>query len=212
MAASWSFLPSYLTPQLVSTFMRGGKQVSRTRNEKGQFVRGDFEKLNIYAIIKQLMDIGRDIMKRAYRYTGYIDDRGNLMDSTACAVYVNGELVDDSIVYANPYPESIAPSKEKRQSYAFNAGMSGREAIDEWFNNNKQIHNKKNTIQLVVIAAMHYGYYLEKGTYGAKGKSYAKIEVISGIADELWPQIKSIISDADYRPSLTGISGYSELI
>jgi hypothetical protein len=59
---------------------------------------------------------------------------------------------------------------------------------------------------------MHYGYYLEKGTYGAKGKSYTKIEVISGIADELWPQIKSIISEADYRPSLTGISGYSEII
>jgi hypothetical protein len=127
-------------------------------------------------------------------------------------IYVNGELVDDSIVYANPYPESIAPSKEKHQSYAFNAGMSGREAIDEWFDNNKQIHNKKNTIQLVVIAAMHYGYYLEKGTYGAKGKSYTKIEVISGIADEIESQLKGIASEAGYKPSLTGISGYSELI
>lgn len=208
MATSWSFLPSYLTPQLVSTFMRGGKQVSRTRNEKGQFTRGDFEKLNIYAIIKQLMEQGRDIMKRAYRYTEYIDDRGNLMDSTACAVYVNGELVDDSIVYANPYPESVAPSKGKRQSYAFNAGMRGREAIDEWFNDNKHIHNKKNTIQLVVVAAMHYGYYLETGTHGGQ----YRIKVISGIADEIESQLKSIASEAGYKPSLTGISGYSELI
>ena len=188
--------------------MRGGKQVSRTRNEKGQFTRGDFEKLNIYAIIKQLMEQGHDIMQRAYRYTEYIDDRGNLMDSTACAVYVNGELVDDSIVYANPYPESVAPSKEKHQSYAFNAGMRGREAIDEWFNDNKHIHNKKNTIQLVVVAAMHYGYYLEKGTHGGQ----YRIKVISGIADEIESQLKSIASEAGYKPSLTGISGYSELI
>lgn len=212
MATSWSFLPSDFTPQFVSTFMRGGKQISRTRNKKGQFTRGDFERLNIYAIIEQLMEQGRDIMKRAYRYKDYIDDRGNLFDSTACAVYVNGELVDDSIVYANPYPESVAPSKEKPQDYAFNAGLRGREAIDEWFSDNKHIHNKKNTIQLVVVAAMHYGYYLEKGTYGAKGKTYTKIKVISGIADEIESQLKGIASEAGYKPSLTGISGYSELI
>lgn len=208
MAKSWSFLPSDFTPQFVSTFMRGGKQVRMTRNKKGQFTRGDFEKLNIYAIIKQLMEQGRDIMKHAYRYTEYVDNRGNLMDSTACAVYVDGELVDDSIVYANPYPRSVAPSKGSRQPYAFNAGMRGREAIDEWFSENKHIHNKKNTIQLVVVAAMHYGYYLEKGTHGGQ----YRIKVISGIADEIESQLKSIASEAGYKPSLTGISGYSELI
>lgn len=196
----------------LSTFLRNNSLVTRTRNEKGQFVRGDFERANIAALIIQLQEKAKDILYRVFTLVGYNNDLGNLIDSTACAIYVDGELVEDSIIYALDHEMSIKPSKEKNQEYAFNAGMTGREAIDEWFDDHKHIHNKKNTVQLITVAAMHYGYYLEKGTYGGKGKRYTKIEVISGIADEIENEIYSLASKAGYKPSITGMAGYSELI
>lgn len=196
----------------LSTFLRNNSLVTRTRNERGQFIRGDFERANIAALIIQLQEKAKDVLYRVFTLIKYNNDLGNLIDSTACAVYVDGELVEDSIMYAVDHEMSIGPSDEKPQDYAFNAGMTGREAINEWFDDHKHLHNKKNTVQLVTVAAMHYGYYLEKGTYGAKGKRYTKIEVISGIADEIESQLKGIASKAGYKPSLTGISGYSEII
>lgn len=196
----------------LSTFLRNNSLVTRTRNEKGQFVRGDFERANIAALIIQLQEKAKDILYRVFTLVGYNNDLGNLIDSTACAVYVDGELVEDSIMYAVDHEMSIGPSDEKSQDYAFNAGMTGREAIKEWFDDHKHLHNRKNTVQLITVAAMHYGYYLEKGTYGVKGKRYPKIEVISGIADKIEDEIYSLASKAGYKPSITGIAGYSELI
>lgn len=195
-----------LLKETTSTFMRGGKSVTRSRIG-GRFARGDFEKLNIYALAKQLMGKAKDILYRTYYLVDYENRLGNLVDSTAAAVYVDGELVDDSIMYANDYEMSIAPSRVKKQSYAFNSGMTGREAIDDWFLANKHIHNRKNTVQLVVIAAIHYGYYLETGSYGGP-----RIRVISGIADKFEDEIWSLASEAGYKPSITGIAGNSELI
>lgn len=191
----------------LSTFLRNNSLVTRTRNEKGQFVRGDFEKANIAALIIQLQEKAKDILYRVFTLIGYNSDLGNLIDSTACAIYVDGELVEDSIMYAVDHEMSIKPSRIKKQSYAFNSGMTGREAIEEWFSENKHIHNKKNTVQLVTVAAMHYGYYLETGSYGGP-----RIRVISGIADAIEDEIWSLASEAGYKPSITGIAGYSELI
>lgn len=191
----------------LSTFLRNNSLVTRTRNEKGQFVRGDFEKANIAALIIQLQEKAKDILYRVFTLIGYNSDLGNLIDSTACAIYVDGELVEDSIMYAVDHEMSIKPSRIKKQSYAFNSGMTGREAIEEWFSENKHIHNKKNTVQLVTVAAMHYGYYLETGSYGGP-----RIRVISGIADAIEDEMWSLASEAGYKPSLTGISGYSEII
>jgi hypothetical protein len=191
----------------LSTFLRNNSLVTRTRNEKGQFVRGDFEKANIAALIIQLQEKAKDILYRVFTLIGYNNDLGNLIDSTACAIYVDGELVEDSIMYAVDHEMSIKPSRIKKQSYAFNSGMTGREAIEEWFSENKHIHNKKNTVQLITVAAMHYGYYLETGSYGGP-----RIRVISGIADAIEDEIWSLASEAGYKPSLTGISGYSEII
>lgn len=206
MATIESFLKNNSLIENTSSFIRGGKSITRTRNAKGQFVRGDFERLNIYAIIRQLMDSAKDILYRTYYLVDYENKLGNLIDSTACAVYVDGELVEDSIMYANDYDMSIAPSKVKKQSYAFNSGMKGREAIKEWFENNKHLDTRSNTVQLVVVAAMHYGYYLETGSYGGP-----EIRVISGIADEFEEDIKLLASKAGYNPTITGISGYSKI-
>lgn len=191
----------------LSTFLRNNSLVTRTRNERGQFVRGDFERANIAALIIQLQEKAKDVLYRVFTLIGYNNDLGNLIDSTACAIYVDGELVEDSIMYAVDHEMSIKPSRIKKQSYAFNSGMTGREAIEEWFSENKHIHNKKNTVQLVTVAAMHYGYYLETGSYGGP-----RVRVISGIADAIEDEIWSLASEAGYKPSITGISGYSELI
>lgn len=191
----------------LSTFLRNNSLVTRTRNERGQFVRGDFERANIAALIIQLQEKAKDVLYRVFTLIGYNNDLGNLIDSTACAIYVDGELVEDSIMYAVDHEMSTKPSRIKKQSYAFNSGMTGREAIEEWFSENKHIHNKKNTVQLVTVAAMHYGYYLETGSYGGP-----RVRVISGIADAIEDEIWSLASEAGYKPSITGISGYSELI
>lgn len=193
----------------VSEFIRNNKLVKRTRNEKGQFVRGDFERLNIYALVTQLIEKAGDILDNLGNYIGYQSRLGNLIDSTAAAVYVDGELVEDSIVYATNPPESTKAAPRKKQAYAFNAGMTGREAIDAWFEENTTLSSgkRKNTVQLVIVAAMYYGYFLETGGYGGP-----EIEVISGLADEMESQIGTLASEAGYKPSLTGITGYSSII
>ena len=206
MAKLESFLQGNSLVGNTTTFMRRGKEVTRTK-VRGKFARGDFERLNIYALIKQLMAKAEDILYRSYYLVEYESELGNLMDSTACAVYVDGELVDDSIIYANEREMSVGPSKNKRQSYAFNSGMKGREAINEWFSNNRYLGFQKNTVQLVIIAAMYYGYFLESGSYGGP-----QIKVISGIADRAEDEIFGIASKAGYAPSISGVTGYSGII
>lgn len=206
MAKSYSFLENNSLASNLSTFNRGGKKITRSRNERGQFIRGDFERLNIYALIKQLMEISEDILYRVYTLVDYYVDKGNLIDSTACAVYVDGELVDDSIVFAEEHQQSIEPSRVKRQSYAFNSGMTGRDAILDWFNQNKILQHKNNTVELIVVAAMHYGHYLETGSYGGR-----KLRVISGVADEIESMIWKAASEAGYAPSWSKFAGYSKM-
>ena len=82
-----------------STFIRNNKLVTRSRNERGQFVRGDFEKLNIYALVNQLQERAREILDNIESYIGYEHRLGNLVDSTACAVYVDGELVLEEEIF-----------------------------------------------------------------------------------------------------------------
>lgn len=190
-----------------STFIRNNKLVTRSRDEKGRFVRGDFEKLNIYILINQLQEVARRILDNVFYLVNYQYQLGNLVDSTACAVYVNGELVDDSIEYAYHQPISIGPSKSKPQEYAVNSGMTGRAAIDKWFSENRNLPvKKKNVVNLVAIAAMHYGYYLENGLYGGP-----EIQVISGITDEIEKELFGLANEAGYSPSITEIAGVGKI-
>lgn len=187
------------------TFIRNNRLVTRSRDSKGRFVRGDFERLNIYTLITQLEKTARKILDEMFLYVDYNFKLGNLIDSTACAVYVDGELVEDTIMYATEPEISIAPSKYKEQSYAVNSGKTGRQAIDDWFSDNKTIPAKKNTVHLVVIAAMHYGYYLETGSYGGP-----QIQVISGFADAIEDELFGIANEAGYKPSMQHIAGIGE--
>lgn len=205
----------------MSTFMRNNSLVTRSRNAKGQFVRGDFEKANIYALIRQLMSVARAALDNIEQYIEYEHRSGHLVDSTACAVYVDGELVEDSIQYAYEIPIATteyagatfyAEPKEKYRGFnghktRFAGGfISGRDAVDDWFDNHRTLKEyKRNTVTLVAVAAMYYGYYLEHGTHGG----HRKIKVISGLVDELSQGIMPLATEAGYNPRLVQGLGYN---
>lgn len=205
----------------MSTFMRNNSLVTRSRNAKGQFVRGDFEKANIYALIQQLMSVARAALDNIEQYIEYEHRSGHLVDSTACAVYVDGELVEDSIQYAYEIPIATteyagatyyAEPKKKYRGYdgrksRFAGGfISGRDAVDDWFDNHRTLKEyKRNTVMLVAVAAMYYGYYLEHGTHAG----HREIKVISGLVDELSQGIMPLATEAGYNPKLVQGLGYN---
>lgn len=205
----------------MSTFMRNNSLVTRSRNAKGQFVRGDFEKANIYALIQQLMSIARAALDNIEQYIEYEHRSGHLVDSTACAVYVDGELVEDSIQYAYEIPIATTeyagatyyaePKKmyrgsDGRKSRFAGGFISGRDAVDDWFDNHRILKEyKRNTVTLVAVAAMYYGYYLEHGTHAG----HREIKVISGLVDELSQGIMPLATEAGYNPKLVQGLGYN---
>lgn len=89
----------------------------------------------------------------------WTDVSGDLRDSMASAVYIDGKL--ETKKYLNPTPQS----------------KHGRQVVDEYLQN---IHPKgKNHITVIVVSAMKYTRYLEEGTH--KGKY--KIRIISAARD-----------------------------
>jgi hypothetical protein len=87
------------------------------------------------------------------------DISGDLRDSFASAVYVDGDLKTKR--YLNPSPQS----------------PHGRAVVDEYLQN---IHPKgKNHITVIVVSAMKYTRYLEKGTHAGK----YKIRIVSAARD-----------------------------
>lgn len=192
-----------------STFVRNGNVITRSRNERGQFTRGYIEIMCIQTLINQLQAIARKVLDNTQELVAYESKLGNLVDSTACAVYYDGELVEDTIEYATPTATSFVPSKKKKQDYAVNSGMTGRDAIDRWFSENRILPSKqKNVVSLVAIAAMHYGYYLENGLYHDDAP---KIKVISGIMDEIEQELAGISSKAGYKAFLIDIAGVGKI-
>lgn len=131
-------------------------------------------------IVRALKPLGREAMRHAY-LTGHTDAPrhinaeimykkgkgwqtgnqwrhrlGNLHDSFASAVYVNGVVVKSSIQYiANP----ISKKRERK------TGRKGREIVKDYLLNHS-FGAKNNEIVLVVIAAMYYTKYLEDDLIG----------------------------------------------
>lgn len=101
---------------------------------------------------------------------------GNLMDSMVSAVYLDGKLQENSIRYANNSP--ISMSAEKRM------GKTGRQLANEYI---RKVHPRgKDSVVLLLVAAVGYAQYLESGTYinGGVGRELQstspwKIKIIS---------------------------------
>lgn len=122
---------------------------------------------------KALKPLGKEAMLHAYK-TGHTDSPrrdnytpkgdykwrhklGNLHDSFASAVYVNGVVVKSTIQYiANPISKKREPK----------TGKKGRQIVKDYLLNHS-FGAKNNEIVLVVIAAMYYTKYLEDVNTGS---------------------------------------------
>ena len=119
-------------------------------------IRDDFEK----DMIRALRKLGNDAMKDAYAKKGFENRTGNLHDSYATAVYLNGQIVQSTVRYLdNPMSTKKDPRTKK----------NGHQTAKEYLESHS-FGAKNNEIVLVVIAAMYYALVLE---------GYYYLEVIS---------------------------------
>ena len=137
-----------------------------------------FEKMGRNAkeeLIKAVSDLCYDAMmfgyNKAHRVTKskgargvWTDRTGALTDSFACAVYVDGQILERTIRYVTDTPrESVPAGKEYLRANRWTS-QSGREYVNDWLRK-QHIGAGKNEVRGIVVAAMPYALWLEKGTY-----------------------------------------------
>ena len=116
-----------------------------------------------------LADEGGKLILQAVNSRDYTHRTYNLHDSYGSAVYLNGKLVEKSVML-------LGSKATKAKSYK-GSKLKGSEEIMKYFRSYKP----KSAIELVVAAAMPYGVVLEKGGGGLR----RKYKVISGINTEV---------------------------
>ena len=124
---------------------------------------------DIDKFVDMLADEGGKLILQAVNSRDYTHRTYNLHDSYGSAVYLNGKLVEKSVML-------LGSKATKAKSYK-GSKLKGSEEIMKYF----QSYKPKSEIELVVAAAMPYGVVLEKGSDGLKHK----YKVISGINTEV---------------------------
>ena len=124
---------------------------------------------DIDKFVDMLADEGGKLILQAVNSRDYTHRTYNLHDSYGSAVYLNGKLVEKSVML-------LGSKATKAKSYK-GSKLKGSEEIMKYFRSYKP----KSEIELVVAAAMPYGVVLEKGSDGLKHK----YKVISGINTEV---------------------------
>ena len=124
---------------------------------------------NIDKFVDMLADEGGKLILQAVNSRDYTHRTYNLHDSYGSAVYLNGKLVEKSVML-------LGSKATKAKSYK-GSKLKGSEEIMKYFRSYKP----KSAIELVVAAAMPYGVVLEKGGGGLRHK----YKVISGINTEV---------------------------
>lgn len=127
---------------------------------------------NIDKFVDMLADEGGKLILQAVNSRDYTHRTYNLHDSYGSAVYLNGKLVEKSVML-------LGSKATKAKSYK-GSKLKGSEEIMKYF----QSYKPKSEIELVVAAAMPYGVVLEKGEEGGGGLK-RKYKVISGINTEV---------------------------
>lgn len=112
---------------------------------------------------------GGKLILQAVNSRDYTHRTMNLHDSYGSAVYLNGKLVEKSVML-------LGSKATKAKSYK-GSKLKGSEEIMKYF----QSYKPKSELELVVAAAMPYGVVLEKGGGGIR----RKYKVISGINTEV---------------------------
>lgn len=113
------------------------------------------------AMIEALTELGHKAAIEAYkdaRYNGkaYVDRTFNLNNSYGSAVYVNGDLIEDSIRYVN---EGTSRSADERAPSGYSTGA---EALRTYFKS-AFVVRKMDNYTVLVAAAMWYASMVEKG-------------------------------------------------
>ena len=124
---------------------------------------------DIDKFVDMLADEGGKLILQAVNSRDYTHRTYNLHDSYGSAVYLNGKLVEKSVML-------LGSKATKAKSYK-GSKLKGSEEIMKYF----QSYKPKSEIELVVAAAMPYGVVLEKGGGGIR----RKYKVISGINTEV---------------------------
>ena len=116
-------------------------------------------------LAKELAEDGMRAVIETYETAEFTTRTGNLADSYGSAVYLDGELIYDSIFFFEP------TATTPRQWYG--EAISGHQEMIEYFRNFKP---RSKGLSLILIAAMPYTDILE----GGKGFLRRKYRVISG--------------------------------
>ena len=124
---------------------------------------------DINKFVDMLSTEGGKLILQAVNSRDYTHRTYNLHDSYGSAVYLNGKLVEKSVML-------LGSKATKAKSYK-GSKLNGSEEIMKYFRSYKP----KSAIELVVAAAMPYGVVLEKGGGGLRHK----YKVISGINTEV---------------------------
>ena len=124
---------------------------------------------DINKFVDMLADEGGKLITQAVSSRDYTHRTLNLHDSYGSAVYLNGKLVEKSVM--------LLGSKATKAKKYKGSEIRGAEEIIKYFRSYKP----KSEIELVVAAAMPYGVVLEKGGGGIR----RKYKVISGINTEV---------------------------
>ena len=124
---------------------------------------------DINKFVDMLATEGGKLIAQAVNNRDYTHRTLNLHDSYGSAVYLNGKLVEKSVML-------LGSKATKAKKYKGNE-IRGAEEIKKYFRSYKP----KSEIELVVAAAMPYGVVLEKGGGGIR----RKYKVISGINTEV---------------------------
>lgn len=124
---------------------------------------------DINKFVDMLSDEGGKLILQAVNSRDYTHRTYNLHDSYGSAVYLNGALVEKSVML-------LGSKATKAKSYK-GSKLKGSEEIMKYF----QSYKPKSDIELLVVAAMPYGVVLEKGGGGIR----RKYKVISGINTEV---------------------------
>ena len=124
---------------------------------------------DINKFVDMLATEGGKLILQAVNSRDYTHRTYNLHDSYGSAVYLNGKLVEKSVML-------LGSKATKAKSYK-GSKLKGSEEIMKYFRSYKP----KSAIELLVAAAMPYGVVLEKGGGGLRHK----YKVISGINTEV---------------------------
>lgn len=148
-------------------------------------------------LVESLADLGQRACQDAIDAADYTNRKYNLRDSYGSAVYVDGKIVHSSKRYAHR-KSSKGPYIDKGYDGDGVTEITGREALDRYWDNHERLPNARNTVELVVVAATFYAGILESAGY----------EVLSAAVDTIEDEMEEYKS---FRPKLRAHADHFDL-